>query len=40
MEERLTGFKTGYDHAAEQKIDNISEVELAPNSIRIIELIR
>lgn len=40
MEERINGFKTGYDHAAEQKIDNISEIELAPNSIRIIELMR
>jgi hypothetical protein len=40
MEERLKGFKTGFDHAADKKIENLLQIELVPNSIRIIELIK
>jgi hypothetical protein len=40
MEERLKGFKTGFDHATDQQIKNLSEIELAPKSISIIELLK
>jgi hypothetical protein len=40
MEERLKGYKNGFDHAADQQIKNLSEIELAPKSISIIELLK
>ena len=40
MEERLQGYKTGLDHASDQQIKNLAEIDLAPNSIRIIELMK
>ena len=40
MEERLQGYKTGLDHASDQQIKNLAEIDLAPKSIRIIELMK
>jgi hypothetical protein len=39
MEERLHGFTKGFNHVANQKIENLSQITLAPNSIQIIELL-
>ena len=40
MEERLKGYKSGFDHASDQQIKNLAEIDLAPKSIRIIELMK
>jgi len=40
MEERLHGFTKGFNHVANQKIENLSQIALAPNSIQIIELLK
>jgi hypothetical protein len=40
MEERLKGYKNGYNHASDQPIQNLAEIELAPKSISIIELLK
>lgn len=40
MEERLQGYKTGLDHASDQQIKNLAEIDLSPKSIRIIELMK
>jgi len=40
MEERLHGFTKGFNHVANQKIENLSQITLEPNSIQIIELLK
>ncbi len=40
MEERLHGFTKGFNHVANQKIESLSQIALAPNSIQIIELLK
>jgi glycosidase len=40
MAERLTGFNKGKDHVSNEELTNLAKIKLAPNSIRIIELLK
>lgn len=40
MKERLDGFTKGKDHVNEEELNSLATIKLAPNSIRIIELIK
>jgi glycosidase len=40
MKERLDGFTKGKDHVGEEELNSLAQINLPPNSIRIIELIK
>jgi glycosidase len=40
MQERLKGFSKGHDHVNDTKLTALQQIELEPNSIRIIELMK
>jgi hypothetical protein len=40
MQERMVKFTNGFDHVSETKLSSLQSIELEPNSIRIIELMK
>ncbi len=40
MQERMVKFTNGFDHVSETKVNSLQSIELEPNSIRIIELMK